>query len=216
MWQPMSPSAPVPKSHQPRQLHGRIGRVVGPLADRPEPEVPVERRRDGRRLRWARPIPCFQSRPARSDQTWTSRTVADHPGLDPLVGEPGALGGVPLVAHLGGDAGRARGLGQLAAFVERVRQRLLAVDVLARADRRHRRDGVDVVGRADRDGVDRCSPPCRASRGNLCSAAPWGRPGTSRRRARRRRRRGRRCWLPAGRRWRCRRPPCRRRRFPRR
>ena len=78
----------------------------------------------------------------------------DHPGLDPLVGEPGALGGMPLVSHLGGDAGGTRGLGQLAAFVQRVRQRLLAVHVLARADRRHRRDGVDVVGRADRDGVD--------------------------------------------------------------
>ena len=47
-----------------------------------------------------------------------------------------------------------RGLGQLAAFVQRVRERLLAVDVLAGADGRHRRDGVNVVGRADRDGVD--------------------------------------------------------------
>ena len=37
---------------------------------------------------------------------------------------------------------------------ERVRERLLAVDVLARADRGHRGDGVDVVGRADGDGVD--------------------------------------------------------------
>ena len=66
----------------------------------------------------------------------------------------GPFGGVPLVAHLRRDAGRLRGLGQLAAFVERVGERLLAVDVLARADRRHRGDGVDVVGRADRDGVD--------------------------------------------------------------
>ena len=48
----------------------------------------------------------------------------------------------------------AGGLGQLAAFVERVRQRLLAVDVLAGPDRRHRGDGVDVIGRADGHGVD--------------------------------------------------------------
>ena len=37
---------------------------------------------------------------------------------------------------------------------KRMRERLLAIDVLARADGRHRRDGVDVVGRADRDGID--------------------------------------------------------------
>ena len=60
------------------------------------------------------------------------------------------FGGVPLVAHLRHHAGRLRGLGQLAALVQRVRERLLAVDVLARADRRHRGDGVDVVGPFER------------------------------------------------------------------
>ena len=61
---------------------------------------------------------------------------------------------MPLISHLGGDAGLVRGPGQLAAFVKGVSQRLLAVDVLAGADGRHRRDGVNVIGRADRDGVD--------------------------------------------------------------
>ena len=99
-------------------------------------------------------MPCFQSRPARSDQTWTSRTSPMTPAwIHSLVSrEP--FGGVPLVAHLRRDACRLGGLGQLAALVQRVRQRLLAVDVLAGPDRRHRGDGVDVVGRADRDGVD--------------------------------------------------------------
>ncbi len=46
------------------------------------------------------------------------------------------------------------GLGQLAAFVERVRERLLAIDVLAGADGGHGGHGMDVVGRADADRVD--------------------------------------------------------------
>ena len=80
--------------------------------------------------------------------------LADDAGLNPLVRQPRAFGGVPLIAHLRGDAGRVRGLGQLAAFVQRVRERLLAIDVLAGANRGHRGHGVNVIGRADRDGVD--------------------------------------------------------------
>jgi hypothetical protein len=79
---------------------------------------------------------------------------ADDPGPDPLIGEPGPFRGVALVAHLGGDPGRPGGPGHRAAFVQRAGERLLAVHVLAAADRRHRGDGVDVVGRADRHRVD--------------------------------------------------------------
>jgi hypothetical protein len=61
---------------------------------------------------------------------------------------------VALVAHLRDDAGGAGGLGQGAGLVQRVRERLLRVDVLAGVDRRHRDDGVRVVGRADGYGVD--------------------------------------------------------------
>ena len=58
---------------------------------------------------------------------------------------------LPICVATPAAAGR---LGQLAALVQRVRQRLLAIDVLAGANRGHRGDGVNVVGRADRDRVD--------------------------------------------------------------
>ncbi len=80
--------------------------------------------------------------------------LANEARLDPLVGEPGAFGGVPLIAHLSRDARLVGGLGQRAALVQRVRERLLAIHVLTRADRGHRGHGVNVVGRADGHGVD--------------------------------------------------------------
>jgi len=85
--------------------------------------------------------------------------LADQPGLDPLVGQPRALGGVALVAHLRHHAGGAGGLRDRAVFGERVRKRFLAIDVLAGAERGGRGDGVDVVGRAHSHRVD---PPCLA------------------------------------------------------
>ena len=62
--------------------------------------------------------------------------------------------GRSLVAHLGAHPFLARGLAHQAGFPDRVRQRLLAIDVLAQTHGRHRGRGVRMVGRRDDDGVD--------------------------------------------------------------
>ena len=46
------------------------------------------------------------------------------------------------------------GLHQLAYLVDRMGEWFFAIDMLASPDRIHRRDGVCVVGRADRDGIE--------------------------------------------------------------
>ena len=78
----------------------------------------------------------------------------DHSGLDPLVREPGTLGGMPLVSHLSGDTRCTSGLRQLSTLMQRVRERLLAIHMLAGADGCHGRNGVHVIRRADGDGID--------------------------------------------------------------
>ena len=46
------------------------------------------------------------------------------------------------------------GFGQLTSFVQSMRHWFLAIDVLTSADGRHCRDGMDVIGRANRNGID--------------------------------------------------------------
>ena len=62
--------------------------------------------------------------------------------------------GAALVAHLGDDLAGARQLAEFAGFGHAVRQRLLAVDVLAGLHERLAQGGVPVVGRADQHGVE--------------------------------------------------------------
>ena len=59
-----------------------------------------------------------------------------------------------LVAHLGADAVFLGQFAKPARFVNRARERLLRIDVLAGLDRRGGNDRVHVVGRADGDRVD--------------------------------------------------------------
>ena len=80
--------------------------------------------------------------------------LADEPGLEPLADLADALAGVTLVAHLGHDLVRPRGLGQGAGLEDIMRDRLLDVDVLAAAHALHRDVGVGMVRRSDDDGVD--------------------------------------------------------------
>ncbi len=127
-----------------------IGRVIGAPGRRPEPDIPVDGARAGREL--GRGLdPLRPDRPVRPDVDLGHR--ADGPVPDPLVEEPGAFLGVPLVAHLGDDVHLLRGLGQHPGFLDRVGQRLLAVDVLAALHRRHGDDGVGMVGRGHGDRV---------------------------------------------------------------
>ena len=174
MWQPMSPERAGAEVAPAAPAHGGVGRVVGPLVDRPEPEVPVERRGDRRASPLGRPIPCFQSRPGAVGPDVDLAHLADDAGLDPLVGQPGALGGVPLVAHLGHDAGglarpwSARGIRAACASAASGSRR--ACPRGSPPSRRRRG-----CGRACRPSRRRCSsPPCRSSRGNPCTARALG------------------------------------------
>ena len=79
---------------------------------------------------------------------------ADHAGLDDLDRAAQPVFGRALVAHLRGHLLLGGHLAHHAGLVDRVRQRLLAVDVLAHLHGHDRGRGVRVVGRADGDGVD--------------------------------------------------------------
>ena len=59
-----------------------------------------------------------------------------------------------LVAHLGLNVVLAGGFRDLADFVNRMRQRFFAIDVLTRSDRSHDGDGVGMIGRGNQHGVD--------------------------------------------------------------
>ena len=59
---------------------------------------------------------------------------ADRAVHDVLAHQAGFLAGLAVVAQLRGHSGTASGLGHHASFLDRVGQRLLAVDVLALID----------------------------------------------------------------------------------
>ena len=85
--------------------------MIRPLVHRSEPEVPVQRRWNGRRF--LRPAdPLLPQQPGAIGPDVDFAHIADHTRLNPFIRQPGAFGRVPLVAHLSGDARLVRGLGQ--------------------------------------------------------------------------------------------------------
>ena len=133
----------------PQRRH--IGRMIGPIRGGAQPQVPVERRRHRRRV--LRPLHALRPDRVRRPRVHLAHG-ADRAVPDPLADQADALAGMALVAHLRGHLRLAGGLGDLAGLVHRVRQGLLAVDVLARLDGHHGRDGMDMVRRRHHDGVD--------------------------------------------------------------
>ena len=87
-------------------------------------------------------------------QTWTSVTSPEYARADQLDRPAQAVRGRALVAHLRADAVLRRLGPHQVGLVHVVRQRLLAVDVLAGSHRQDAGQGVGVVRRADGDGVD--------------------------------------------------------------
>ena len=79
---------------------------------------------------------------------------ADRAGLDQLDDAAVVVAGVDLRAHLRGDLRLGRRLADDAGLPDVVRQRLLAVDVLAELQGRQRGEGVRVLAGADDDGVE--------------------------------------------------------------
>ena len=102
----------------PTPLHRSIGWAVRPLANRPEPKIPVQSRRHGGRIGRARhsllPEPAG---PVGPDVDLLHRP--DHSCLKPLVCKPSPLGGMPLVSHLGGNPGGTPSIGQLSGLPSR-------------------------------------------------------------------------------------------------
>src|SRR5207248_4789668 len=133
--------------------HRDVGRIVRPRRPRPQPQVPVQAGRY--RLVVFGPAGELRVPALGPDPGVDLAHRADRPGRDPLDRTADALGRVPLVAHLRGDAGLLRHLGDVPGLPEVVGQRLLAVDVLARAHGDGRDVGVQVVRRGAQDGVDR-------------------------------------------------------------
>ena len=130
-------------------LAGHILGMIGPVRGRAQPQIPVQRRRDRRRV--GRPRAAA---PVLAAPEIDPADLADDAGLDPLHKGLHLAGGVELRAHLGHDALLAGHFGELANLVDIMAQGLLAVDVLAHFDSHHRRHRVQVVRRRDRHSVD--------------------------------------------------------------
>ena len=81
-------------------------------------------------------MPCGQI--GRLVQTWTSRTSPIAPARMTSTPRAEAVAGRALVAHLRGDLVLGGHLAHLPGFPDAVRQRLLAVDMLAQLHRRDR------------------------------------------------------------------------------
>ncbi len=77
----------------------------------------------------------------------------DNAGLNQFHHPSIIVARVDLRAHLRGDAGLARGLGDDARLMHIAGQRFLAIDVLAHLQRGQGREGVGVLRRADDHGV---------------------------------------------------------------
>ena len=127
-----------------------VAGVIGPHRRRPDPQVPVQPlRHRGRLLRPARrtfdplvhPNVGFPHRP-------------DRPRSDQLDHAAVVVGGVDLRAHLGRHLHLLGRFPHHAGLVDRVGQRLLAIDVLAPLHGRDAGQGVGVLGGADGHRVD--------------------------------------------------------------
>ncbi len=144
----MSPSAPVPKSNQPRQSCGWYSFEYGRSGAAPSQRSQSSVLGTGGVSR-GRSKSCFHHspRPVRPRVDLADR--ADRPGLQPFAGEPEPFAGVAVVAHLRHQAGLAGHPRHHPRLLDRVRHRLLDVNMLAGPQRGQRDRRVHVVGRRD-------------------------------------------------------------------
>ena len=119
---------------------------------------------------------------ARPTQTWASLHRADRPGLDQLDDPAVVVAGVDLRAHLGGDLGLRGRLADDPGLPDVVRQRLLAIDVLAQLQGGQGGEGVGVLGRAHDDRVELAGVVVELAE-VATSSAPWDASRRPRRRA---------------------------------
>jgi len=125
-------------------------RVEWPLPGRPQPEVPLEVRRD--RLLALGRLLLVGAAAGVPDVDFPD--VAQDAIFDQLDAAPELPAGGALVAHLGGDLLLLRRLAHPARFVDAAGHRFLDEGVLAGLHRGHTGDGVGMVRRGDDDAVD--------------------------------------------------------------
>ena len=114
-----------------------------------DPQVIMNVRRNGFGLR--RRLGCAPAFAA-PDMHFGDR--ADDAGFDDFDNPPIVALGVNLRAHLRDAIVFCGQFLNHARFVHGMRERLFAIDMLVEAKRRRRRDGMDVIGRGDHDGVN--------------------------------------------------------------
>ena len=130
-------------------VRGLIGRVIRPHRRGSDPEVPVQALRHrghvggplAARPRLAAPDVALADRP-------------DRPGLDDFDDASIVVLGMDLRPHLGRDLRLRREVGHRAGLIDRVGQRLLAIDMLAHAKRHRGGRRMHMIGRADDHGVE--------------------------------------------------------------
>ena len=150
-WQPRSGMTPLPKSQNLRQLGpGQVVGVVRPLGAGPSHRSQCRRFGTG-----CSPGGPLAAAPVARDPdvALADRRRSRRPGSARRRGGscPSAWICVPICVTSLCCFAASR---TARVSCDRVGQRLLAVDVLAQADRHQRRDGVRVVGRGDDDGVE--------------------------------------------------------------
>ena len=123
--------------------------LIRAVLNRSEPLVVIEIRG---RVRWIRRENFVAVNRRGPDVDF--RDFADRAGSDEFHDAAVVAAGVDLIAHLRDAFQLARGVGHEAHFGYRARERLLAINVAAAAERADDADGVIVIGRADDHGVD--------------------------------------------------------------
>ena len=129
----------------------QVAGVKWALGGRAQPQVPIQVLGHLGRLGGAS-RPLRLAHPRAPDVHFLD--LADRLRLDQFHDAPIGVASVNLRAHLRGHLGPVVGLADRAGFVHRMGHRLLAVHVLAKLHRRHRRQRMVVVRRADDHGVD--------------------------------------------------------------
>src|SRR5688572_22639704 len=123
--------------------------MIRTMRRRPEPQVPIDIWRHRRGL--GRPVSAKKSA-AHPDVNSLHRS--NRPCLEQLDHAAIIFRRVNLSAHLRGLLRPPRGIHHPPAFIHRMRQRLLTIDMLTKLKRRDRRMRVHVIWRADHHRVD--------------------------------------------------------------
>src|SRR5436305_8340274 len=120
--------------------------VIGALRGRPKKEIPMNVRGNRRRGSW--PVHALgPDRAIAPDMNLMNR--ADSPALDYFDRPTQPAFGASLVSHLRRNFVFGRGLAHEPRFINRVRERLLAIDMFAHAHRHNTRGGMMMVRSRD-------------------------------------------------------------------